>query len=303
MHENVPPDTETMCHMAIIRRLRWLVASHLLLAVVPTAVCLVPGDIRFLPLLWALSSVALGQMMLLSFWAGLGAGRAIWRFFSALMGCTYLAIWQSLGSMLWDKVQGEAEAVTPTNPLTAFIDELLSAVVMNCAVLLLFAAMFLVVRRWFSELRLVPDAGKTSSPGRVQYSILNILVITAVVALLLGLTRSARPATGTDWQKVAAYALAFVAFLIDELCAVWAALGTGRIRWRVFLVFLVASLLGLLLSITAGHGALAWWLVPSWILVSLVPIAIVVTSLLVVRACGYRLVPKSSVATVNGGTR
>ncbi|HVA46563.1 MAG TPA: hypothetical protein VNH11_09330 [Pirellulales bacterium] len=268
----------------VSRRLRRLVATHLALACAPVAFCLLPADIRFLPLMWALGSVTVGQIMLLSFWAGMGLGRTRGRLGISLLGCTYLAIWPALGSAL----SGPA---TETISIAHYLSEFSTCLVGVFTLVLVMTSAFLVVRRWFSELRSVAgDEG--SSPGRVQYSILNLLVVTTVVALLLGLTRSGSPSAGSDWRNVAASTLMAVCIVIDALCAVWAALGIGGVRWRLFLVFLVASLLGLLEAIVGGAGAVAWWLVPSWILISLLPIAIVVASLLVVRSCGYRLVPK-----------
>jgi hypothetical protein len=259
--------------------LRCLLASHALLGTVPTAICLVPADIRFLPLLWALFCVSFGQMMLLGFWIGMGAGRAIWRLFAALLGCAYLAVWPSVVARSLDPTSSYGRALGGT-------------IVMDYAVVLAFAAAFFVLRRWFSELRSVADVNESAQAGRLQYSILNVLILTAVVALLLGLMRVARPSTDSAWVTIAATVFAFVVLLIDALCAVWATLSVGRTRWRLLLVFLVAALLGLLQSVNLGHTGLGWWLVLGWVIVSVIPIAVVVASLMVVRRCGYRLVPK-----------
>jgi hypothetical protein len=259
--------------------LRWLVASHILLATVPTAGPFLPPDNPYLPLLWALSSIPLGQMLVLSFWVGMGAGRITCRLIIALIGCVYLEAWPALGTALYQAVYD-----TPY-----YGSGFGAGVAMSWMIVLVIAAVFLVVRR-FSELRIAPDPSGMQSPTRVQYSILSILVLTAVVAVLLGLMRSARDEPG--WPLVAAYALVFVVFLIDVLCAVWAALSPGRMRWRVSLVFLVASLLGALISVILRLPSVAWWLVPGWMLASVVPVAVVIASLAVLRSCGYRMMSK-----------
>lgn len=279
---------------ALLRRSRYmrrLIGCHLLLALVPVAIGFIPAEVRYLPLLWAVASIAVGQLMLLSFWAGLGKGSIGWRFIVIVAGITYLAIWSTLGSFL----SGAAYQRIAKLSFGQYIAELGKTVSTYFIVAVLFAAAFLVVRRWWSELRLSGEADDSTVATPVQFSILNMLIVTTVIAILLSLARGARPASDSEWQRVAATTLAFVAFLIDALCAVWAALGIGRVRWRMVLVSIVAALLGLLMSITAGHITIAWWLVPGWMLASLVPIVIVIGSLLVLREGGYRLVPKNAI--------
>lgn len=287
-----PSDESTSQRPKVVRRLRWLAAAHMLFAAVPTAICFVPAQIRFLPLLWALLSVQLGQMMLLGFWAAMGAGRTVWRISLASLACVYLAIWPTLGFAL-SRVAMQQAAWKES------IGEFRNFVVLNWTIVLLVAAAFLGVRRWFNELRLAPDADDGSSPGRVQYSILSILVVTAVVSILLGLMRIALPSTGSDWRIVASTVLAFVALLIDALCAEWAVLAAGRARWRISFVFFIATLLGLAQSLSGELSNISWWLVPGWILAWVLPITVAVASLWVVRTCGYRLVPKRPAASAS----
>ena len=74
------------------RRIRWLVAVHLCLAASPLVWPLIPLE-RFLPALWAVYSVPIGGMLMLSFWVGLGSSRLVWRIAVGLAGSGYLALW------------------------------------------------------------------------------------------------------------------------------------------------------------------------------------------------------------------
>ncbi|HEX7377452.1 MAG TPA: hypothetical protein VF278_10085 [Pirellulales bacterium] len=254
----------------------------MLLACAPVAYCLLPADIRILPLMWALASITIGQSMLLGIWAALGLSRFTWRLITALLAGAYLAIWPPLGLQLRDPSEAS---------LGGYFSELCQNLLGVFVMIGLAAAAFLVVRRWFSELRLMTE-DEDYAPGKMQYSIFSLLVITTVAALLLGLARAARPAESNDWRVGAATVLMLACLLIDVLCAVWAALGSGRIRWRMAVVMMVAGLLGVLNAIISGSAALAWWLAPGWVLASLLTPATVIASLLVVRAQGYRLVAK-----------
>ncbi|HUY33813.1 MAG TPA: hypothetical protein VMV69_13775 [Pirellulales bacterium] len=289
------PETAASCLPSTgVRKLRRLVTLHLLLSVVPaTGSLVVPPEMRFISLRWALASVFLGQLMLLSFWGGMGTSRGIRRLAGALLGCAYLAIWPTLASMF--------RPSTAETPPTHWIIEFLTVFGQECIVVVPLTGAFLAMRKWFSELRLVPDSEDSSAPARVQYSILSVLVVTAVIAVVLGLLRRARSGEligNSDWRMAAANILGIVIYLIDTLCAAWAALGTGRVGPRVFLVCLVASLLGVVLSFAAQLDMLGWWLIPCLALDLLIAIAVVVVSLLVVRSCGYRLVPKTTARLV-----
>lgn len=302
----MPEEGADAGHRTAARGFTWLVAANLLLACAPAAYGVLPADIRFLPLMLALASITIGQTMLLGFWAGMGLSRLRWRVIGALLGGAYLALWATLGGQLWNP---------STMSFGGFVVEFRRGVLTVYVMIALVAASFFLVRRWFSELRVV-TGDEAASPGKIQYSIFSLLVITTVAALLLGLARAAHrpensdwleypaeqselqearvahPADESGWRTAAATILPFACLLIDVLCAVWATLGTGRIRWRLAVVFVVAALLGLLESITMGSAALAWWLVPGWILASLVLCTVIVASLLVVRARGYRLVAR-----------
>lgn len=95
-------DANSSCdEVTTAARLRQLVAVHLVLGLTPVAGILVPAnDLRFMPLIWALFSVSYGQLMLLSFWVGMGTSRTMWRLLGALLGSAYVAAAQFLYSIL-----------------------------------------------------------------------------------------------------------------------------------------------------------------------------------------------------------
>lgn len=270
------------------RRMGWLhrlVAVHLLLAVAPLALYLIPAHVDWLPAMWTLGSITIGQLWLLGFWVGLGSGRVVRRLGLALLACAYMAGWIAAGWTLaarGDKFDG----IRMGGAFAAILGRLGAA-------LLVITAAFLVLRRWYGELQRLnePEAGETSP--RLQYSILHLLVITSAAAVVLSLMRTARGSgelNATSWQLAASHVLMIVSLLGNALCAAWAALAPGAIRRRISMAFLVAALLGLAMGYTGR--SVAWWLPPCFALVTIVPTAIVVGSLLVARRQSYRLVTK-----------
>ena len=268
-------------------RIRRLIGGHVLLAVFPVLLAFVPADASFFPaVVGTMGSITIAQMMLLSFWGGFGNGKLGWRLAVVVLGITYAAAWSALGLFL------STAARQPINnaSFTGYVALLGTAASVNSVTALLIVAGLLAVRRW-SEMRFLPEMNDRATTATVQFSILNILVITTVAAVLFAFMRGARRNAGTDWQVVPLLALMISTYLIDALCAVWAALGLGRILWRVVLTLTVAALLGPLISITANQAP-PWWLLLTWSVVSALSISIVLGSLLVVRSCGYRLVPR-----------
>ena len=136
---------------------------------------------------------------------------------------------------------------------------------------------------------------------RLRFSVLNLLVVTSLVAVVLMLVQSSRgdvsasSVSGPTWQSVATYALGFVIFSTNTLCAAQAALGKGSVPRNVLLVLLVAMFSGLALSLAAHQDQMGWLFVAGGTSIVVIPTLIVVASLLVVRSCGFRLVPKLSI--------
>lgn len=298
-------------------RLRWLVAAHAALAMLPAASGYLPEGLGYLPgggycyylFSGSLEGLLLAQLMLLAFWAGFGKARIVWRLVGVAVGCIYLAIWPTIGPIISPLrsvsgaiVRRGGAEIVPRGialwndfPRTLFHSA--GAVGVSVA---LFAAGFLIVRRLLNELEWRPEAESAPRGGRPQYALVSAVAVTASVALFFIVRHRVLfdgPAL-VEWGRgVPEYAC--VAFPISTICVIWAALGVGRARRRVVLSFVLAALMAI--SIWIGgvwdhyaalryyYGDLDWWGIPRWGMASLLPVAILLATLLAVRACGYRL--------------
>ncbi|MBI3462591.1 MAG: hypothetical protein HY000_05950 [Planctomycetes bacterium] len=265
-------------------RLKVLIAVHLVIGVCQVAEHFIPLDVRFAPLLWAIISVLVAQLMLLSFWVGMGTSTGIPRLGGMVLGSAYLATWWTvpqLSSYPFDEL------------LLIHLPVTFGAFFMVVVVL---AGIFLGIRRWKAELSRDTDAVALPPRTPFQYSLLNLLVIVSVVAIVLALGRSIRLLSDddSDWRPVLKNVFLVIACFVNLLGAVWAVLNVGPVGLRTFLVFLMAAILGASVSSTTSFDTLIGWLQLLYHpVITIVPTAIVVVSLLVVRSCGYRLVPKN----------
>lgn len=273
----------------VISRLRALVIAHLAIGVLPVAGFLVPHGSGYLPLKWAMLGVVFGQLMLLSFWVGMSPVKGGLRLAGALCGTAYVVAWPMTAAWLSRSPAG-----------WVYIIGFAVAYVARCSgfslVVLLLAGVFVLIRRFRAELRLVANPDGLDAPARSQYSILHVLVVMALVSVALGLIQSARVA---DVPHARQYfeALMVITFFVNTIFAAFAALGAGQVRLRIALVLTVALLLGIALSLTGRfdrNDMFLWWLAPP-MLMTVLSTGIVLGSLLVVRSCGYRLVPKGVV--------
>ncbi len=243
-------------------RIHLLVLVQLLLGVLPLARMLVPLDVTTLPLLWALFVIPLGQLMLVGLWLAMGRSALRPRFLAAVAACAYLAIWTSIPSDSYALMLIEYLAVTV-------------GIAVAC----------IPFRRWY-ELRLQAAIAWDGTSTRLQFSILGILLATSVAALVLGISKAAR----TQGSIVTQMGLMVVVLAINTLVAAWASLSLGRVRWPLTLAFVIAILLGAVTAIGNGIQSAFWGLWVGMALVMVLPTAVVVASLMVVRSCGYRLV-------------
>jgi hypothetical protein len=269
-------------------RLRRLVAVHLALAVVPAGVYLVPPNPWGLLVVHAIISVPVAQLMLLGFWVVMGTATVRHRLLSTWSAVAYGACWLVVAPLL-----------SPYHRAPS-IASLLAGLVIGLAWALSGLAfcsvgVFLLIQRRGTELRRVSD--RETPPARLQYSVVHVLLITSVVAVLLGLARGAR-ATGreTPWNQIAGLAMMCLVLVVNLACATWAVLAAGRIRLRISLVLLFTIFLGIALPLSFHHGELVgwWWVLLSEALAIVLPTLIVIASMLVVRSCGYRLIRKAT---------
>ncbi|HVX10236.1 MAG TPA: hypothetical protein VHC22_03440 [Pirellulales bacterium] len=91
----VPLERTECDRRTVARRFGFLVLIHAVLACSPLTFALIPADVRFLPLMWALWSIMIGQLMLMSFWTVMGLGRPVRRLATMFLWCAYSANWFS----------------------------------------------------------------------------------------------------------------------------------------------------------------------------------------------------------------
>ncbi len=265
-------------------RLRWLVAVHLVVSMAPVVSMLHPDSVSLRLVVTAAGYVQLAELTLLAFWVGMGTSNRNVRLLGALLGSAYVTVWPNLAFVF----SGVSE------PVTVWIGRYLGSFSFSCLAVGLFAVVSLLVRRRFTELRRIRSPGKPLPRVRFQYSILHLLTITSIVAIVLGLACSARLAEAPSpiWMA-ATLALVVVVFLIISVCAAWSSLGIGPLGLRIPLVFLVPLVLVIALAwalhadSARNHELFVWSLV-----VIVPPTAIIAGSLLIVRSCGYRLIPR-----------
>jgi hypothetical protein len=146
-----------------------------------------------------------------------------------------------------------------------------------------------------AELRYPPFPERTLPHAWFRFSIRHLLALTAVIAILLGMACSKRPPNAgeplVDFQTFLRISVPLV-----SVYSMWAVLNLGRLRWQIPLVtFVTIVLVGTDMWVMHGvdvylmsFDTFIWSLA-----VTFTPVATVVGSLLVVRACGYRLIPRS----------
>lgn len=272
-------------------RLNVLVAVHLALAVVPVVIGLVPRREWGLLVTHALIAVPVSQLMLLAFWFGLGTAKPRHRLLSTSCAVAYGVWWPVAGAFLWPYSRAQ--------PIASVLARLAVELAMGMTLALTVVALLsfgvcLLVDRIGAELRRVSDT--EPAPARLQYSIAQALLITLVVAVLLGLPQAAGLVRGTQpWQFLASLATTILFLLVTLVCATWAVLVSSRIRFRVTLVLLFSIFLGIALPLSFDRDRLTgtWWILLSEALAVVLSMAILIASLLVVGSCGYRLIRKA----------
>jgi hypothetical protein len=215
-------------------------------------------------------SIALPQACLLGMWLGLGASPRRHRLVGGLLGVVYL------GALTVGFIPAR---LFPVRHLFLFR----LVLVPGAAVVLL----MLGVRRWFADVALV--AGRSSRGPGLQFSIRLMLIVTAVVAVVLGL----RPGRGDSNLIVVN---GFVLYTVFGLCmgsvvlgSLWAALAPGHPAPRIAVVLLLAGFIG---PMPFHYMGFAWsdQRLIAGAVSSIAQALIVVASLLVIRWQGFRLV-------------
>ncbi len=261
-----------------IRRAKRVIAAHCLLGVAPAFMPLVVADIRYLPILWSLTSVTVSQLMLVSVYLGMTAGKASNKLLAAATAATYLAIWPAIGEYF---TLTERSAVSFGVSYLRFLGA-------DAAALVILALLLAGAGRILGYIQLSPPAVVSPQP-RLQFSLLALLVTMSAVALLIGLVRASRLVGPTSFAGFH-YLLTAVVFAINTLAAVWATLGYGAVTWRLITVLLVSATLGISIGVAGSLDTIRWWLLASSSLLTLLPTAILAFTLLCFRGLGFRLV-------------
>lgn len=274
--------------MGVPSRIRLLLGFHLILGIIPAATYVLPLSTWLLPVMWVIAAFSVAQLMLLSFWVGMASNSVAVRLIGGLCGTAYVTIWPIVAQLL-----SPHHVATGRSLMTEYFISFCS----YSSLVVLIAGSFMLIRRRGTMLYRPSRSESEVAPTRVQYSIYNLLVITSICAIVLGLGRNARPDSSSptvfsEWQWVAGMGLMLTVFLLNSVCAAWATLSLGKIGLRITLVFVVAILLGVALSISMGHHEFGWELRVGGSLMMVFFTAVVIGSLLIVRTCGYRLVPK-----------
>lgn len=271
-----------------------LVGFHLLLAISPIAICLLPplyygpaGWPLGVLLFWAWKYVSLGQMMLLGLWSATAPHRIRWRLMGAGAACAYLAVWPTLGSML--SVEPSFEDL-PWDACYPIFCDTVGAIF---AAVVFFAGASSVLLLLFGMLRLGFRHEVKPAARRLNHSCRMTMLVMTGVGLLSGLLFGNRFSIGADYYNETAESLLCVAFAIEALSVAWIMLATTTTCWKVLVVLSSAALLGLCARITVISGMRIWSFAGCWLFVCisavglLLPLMIIIATLSVVRTCGY----------------
>lgn len=267
-------------------RIPLLVAAHLVACTAPLLMPLVPLEEAYVPLMWALSVPTVGAMMSLSAWIGLGGSRFVVRLLGACGGIAYLAIWLAVINTVQSR-----RAFSPGDLLGSY----LTALGMYMGFLTPLAGIFLVARRWWNVKRIY-DVGAFPPRDWRQFSMLNILVLMSAAAIVLTfvkISRSAPHASLGTWEWAVTSVVGIGILFANIWLGVRASLGPPPLARRLISAVVVAMLLGVAIAFTLGNDVHSAWVFACSCMMIPFATLIVIASTLVVRSCGYRLVPRT----------
>jgi hypothetical protein len=272
-------------------RLKIIVAVHaVVLALAQLGVGFVPLGISTVWLVWAVASVALSQVILLSVYVGMLPGNILKKLLIALVGIAYIAACQTMGAGLRGGM---------TSPFS-FGSLCLPFVGMDTGTFLFFAVLLACARKMIGAIRILEGPDPALLHTRPQFSLLALLLATSLACLVLGLVRSVRMAE-SHVTTLAHYLLFAVAFGGNVVATVWSTLAVGSIRWKLTVVVAVSLMLGLALGVSFRHDTVGWSLLAFTPLVTLIPTAIVGATLLCIRSLGFRLIKLPLEPVLGGG--
>jgi hypothetical protein len=263
-------------------RIPLLVAAHMLACTAPLLMLLPhwPAPLRI-----ATHAPSLGAMFSLAAWIGLGNSRLMVRVLGGFGATAYLAIWLPITIELMNR--------QVVNPHRLFGDYI-SVLGIHIAYVGTLTLAFLVVQRWW-RIERAYDVSVPPTKDWRQFSMLNLLalmVATAIVLTFVQVSRMARLDGPGYWQWATPLVGAIGIFFVNSWLAVRAALSPPPLAPRLVGTIIVAALLGIAIELSMGN-AVSGWSFAIKCAILLVATLIVIGSTLVVRSCGYRLVPRT----------
>lgn len=215
-----------------------------------------------------------GQSVLLGLWIALGISTVPRRILGIVSGL--LLVWCTWLPFLEDET-----------------DRMLAALLITTLALGM-AGPLLIVQRGRARLSWFADPPSAPSLEGLRFSVRHMLLLTLVVGVLLSLRRILQTLDDTLLERLVVLAVIGICFVVVGLTSVWACLGVGGPIARLFLLLLVSAAASLVFFYCFWDDATG--LIPAFAVTTLQTF-LVAGSLLIARACGYRLVkigPESS---------
>jgi hypothetical protein len=199
------------------------------------------------------------QTGLLGIWGGLGTNRWWVRLFGTLAGLLFLG-----GMLVWNRMD-----VPRSLPLASTV----------CV-----SVVLLPIRHLFAELQPVIELSNTKNKRNLQFTIRQLMLLTFIVGVVLSMGRWLHPYF-SDWFDLWEMSVYVLCFATVGLTSVWAVLGNSKPLVCLIPVLLIAVALGGVEKNLSSSVSL-WF----WITMMISEAAFTVSSLWVVRCCGFRLV-------------
>lgn len=281
-------------------RIAWLVTLNIAVLLVGSlSELLVPRRFGFYFLRECLHGLAIAPYMLLVIWCGLGTSSVLRRAVWGIVGAGYMAVCLQIAQHF---VRASLDSsLLPDNwpqpTLADYLADAAEGAAWLIAIGALLVGLLLVMRRYSAKLQHFDRPGDAPQVRQTQFSISQVLVATFFVAVFLGLARGARhewPEFGPDWRGRFQQGLFVVDIAVNILIALWAALAPGRVIGRTAIALMIIFIVGTCYGVATLHAG-ELYDIPGGIQFTLktamIPTAFVMANLLVVRSCGYRLVP------------
>jgi hypothetical protein len=199
---------------------------------------------------------------------------------------TLLGVWVSLANRFeWFRPVGIIAAIVYLFALLSLVVRSIEFGLFSAIIAGTFAlAIFVMIVLRFTRLRLCRLAPGDSNPKStaIQYSIRQLMIVTAAIAILFAIARSLSETREGSIINIFAPCLAAA-----PLLATWAMLTVGRLWLRIPVVFATSLISGLLPLFLTPDAAPDYWFWPS---ITFTQAIFSLATLFVVRSWGYRLV-------------